>query len=60
MSETLARLISLNEVSIAIEFFDCIRRSAIFARMRVMGTRSSGLEPGVGLGAEGAGLRAEG
>ncbi len=50
---TLARLISLNEVSIAIEFFDCISRSAIFARMRVIATRSSGREPGAGF-AEGA------
>src|SRR5580765_7867899 len=45
IAATLARLISLNEVSIAIEFFDCIRRSAIFARMRVIGTRSSARGP---------------
>ena len=42
---TLPRLTSLNEVSIAIEFFDCIRRSAMRARMRVIGTRSSGRAP---------------
>ena len=41
-----ARLTSLNEVSMAIEFFDCIRRSAMRARMRVIGTRSSGRDPG--------------
>ena len=39
---TFARLTSLNEVSIAMEFFDCIRRSAMRARMRVIGTRCSG------------------
>jgi pyruvate/2-oxoglutarate dehydrogenase complex dihydrolipoamide acyltransferase (E2) component len=48
---TSARFTSLNEVSMAIEFFDCIRRSAILARMRVIGTRSSGRAPGVGLAA---------
>src|ERR1700754_1268783 len=48
---TSARFTSLNEVSIAIEFFDCIRRSAMRVRMRVIATRSSGRLPGVGLAA---------
>jgi hypothetical protein len=42
---TLPRLTSLNEVSIAMLFFDCIRRSAMRVRMRVIGTRSSGRAP---------------
>jgi len=42
---TFPRLTSLKEVSIAIEFFDCIRRSAMRLRMRVIGTRSSGRAP---------------
>jgi hypothetical protein len=44
-SHDLARLTSLNEVSMAIEFFDCIRRSAMRVRMRVIGTRCSGRAP---------------
>ena len=48
---TSARFTSLKEVSIAIEFFDCIRRSAMRVRMRVIGTRSSGRAPGVGFAA---------
>src|SRR5574337_379264 len=56
---TSARFTSLNEVSMAIEFFDCIRRSAMRARMRVIGTRSSGREPGVGFAAGGAAAGAE-
>src|SRR5688500_20212568 len=58
ITATLARLISLNEVSIAIEFFENISRSAIFARMRVMGTRSSARAPAARAGpeAEGWGL----
>ncbi len=39
---TSARLTSLNEVSMAIEFFDSISRSAMRLRMRVMATRCSG------------------
>src|SRR3546814_2659702 len=42
---TLPRLTSLNEVSMAVEFFDSIRRSAMRLRMRVIGTRSSGRAP---------------
>src|SRR6185437_2832933 len=40
---TSARFTSLNEVSMAIEFFDCIRRSAMRRRMRVIGTRAAAL-----------------
>ena len=46
MSITAFMLTSLNEVSIAMEFFDCIRRSAMRVRMRVIGTRSSLRAPG--------------
>src|SRR5688572_392088 len=42
---TFVRLTSLNEVSIAIEFLDCIMRSAMRWRMRVIGTRCSGRAP---------------
>ncbi len=44
-AETLLRLTSLKVVSIAVEFFDSIRRLAMVLRTRVIGTRSSGRAP---------------
>ncbi len=44
-AETLDRSTSLKVVSMAVEFFDSIRRSAMRLRMRVIGTRSSGRAP---------------
>src|SRR6185312_13106792 len=58
IATTFERLTSLNEVSIAMEFFDCISRSAMRARMRVIGTRSSGRVPGVAARAAGTGAAA--
>ena len=52
ISTTSARFTSLNEVSMAIEFFDCIRRSAMLARACGSSARAlPDAQPGVGLAA---------